>query len=263
MNSPRPAGSPSLAELLARYLEQRAADQAAGLASSEPAGEVFPFEAAPVQPIEPRAAWEEAVAAARLLAPSVDVRSWHAPPEWATVVGTHEPVTSLAFCVGNFPQLVRELQPLIHTEDVGALRPSAAAPLNAPALVEWAKETFARKDFSQRLLALGCLRLARHFDLFDKLAASDEAVSASGRAAWENEKAAAEWHRGRAIEARAMWLKQADSVPVLFNRGMAALFLGETAAARSALEQAVSQIPETSAWHHLGRLYQTLAEVRR
>ena len=263
MSSPHSAGSPSLAELLARYLEQRAADHAAGLASSEPAAEVFPFEAAPVQPIEPRAAWEEAVATARFLAPTVDVSSWQAPPEWANVVATHEPLTSLAFCVGNYPQLVRELQPLIHTDDLGALRPLAAAPLNVPALADWAKETFASKDFSQRLLALGCLRLARYFDLFDRLAAAEDAVPASGKAAWENEKAATEWHRGRAAEAHAMWLKQAESVPVLFNRGMAALFLGEAAEARSALVGAVSQIPETTAWHHLGRLYQTLAEARQ
>jgi tetratricopeptide (TPR) repeat protein len=107
------------------------------------------------------------------------------------------------------------------------------------------------------------LRLARHLDLFDELAASDDEVPSSGKAAWENEKAAAQWHRGRATEARALWLNQADSVPVLFNRGMAALFLGEVSEARSALEQAVSQIPETSAWHHLGRLYQTLAEARQ
>jgi hypothetical protein len=51
-------------------------------------------------------------------------------------------------------------------------------------------------------------------------------------------------------------------VPVLFNRGMAALFLGDAAEARTCLNQAVQQLPEESAWHHLGRLYLALAESR-
>jgi hypothetical protein len=49
---------------------------------------------------------------------------------------------------------------------------------------------------------------------------------------------------------------------VLFNRGMAALFLGESADARAALSRAVALLPESSAWHHLARLYLTLAEAR-
>jgi hypothetical protein len=45
------------------------------------------------------------------------------------------------------------------------------------------------------------------------------------------------------------------NVPGLFNRGMAALFLGDGAAGRAALNEVVSQLPEQSAWHHLARLY--------
>jgi len=51
-----------------------------------------------------------------------------------------------------------------------------------------------------------------------------------------------------------------DSVPILFNRGMAALFLDRPADARAALRTAVEKIPESSGWHHLGRLYLALAE---
>jgi hypothetical protein len=49
---------------------------------------------------------------------------------------------------------------------------------------------------------------------------------------------------------------------VLFNRGMAALFLGQPAKARNWLARAADQLPETSGWHHLGRLYLALAEMR-
>jgi hypothetical protein len=45
---------------------------------------------------------------------------------------------------------------------------------------------------------------------------------------------------------------------VSFNRGMAALFCGQHAEARIALSEAVKQLPDTTAWHHLGQLYLTL-----
>src|SRR5581483_2619950 len=53
-----------------------------------------------------------------------------------------------------------------------------------------------------------------------------------------------------------------ESVPVLFNRGMAALFLGRPAEAREDLRRAVGRLPEPDGWHHLGRLYLALAGGR-
>ena len=53
---------PKLSELMSRYLEQQANAHAAGLATFDPSGEVTPFEAGPVQPVDPRPAWEGAVA---------------------------------------------------------------------------------------------------------------------------------------------------------------------------------------------------------
>jgi uncharacterized protein HemY len=50
---------------------------------------------------------------------------------------------------------------------------------------------------------------------------------------------------------------------VLFNRGMAALFVKDVAAAKQHLNAAIAQLPASSAWHHLGRLYLTLAELQR
>src|SRR5271166_5406077 len=100
---------PSLDHLLAGYLRRQAEAHSAGLAVVDPTGEVQPFEAGPVQPIDPKPAWDEAVAAVRLLAPGVETRSWQAPPQWPQLVGAHEPATALAFSLGNFPQLVRNL----------------------------------------------------------------------------------------------------------------------------------------------------------
>ena len=51
-------------------------------------------------------------------------------------------------------------------------------------------------------------------------------------------------------------------IMVLFNRGMAALFLNRAKEARPLLSQAVEQLSEDDGWHHLGRLYLALAEMR-
>ena len=77
-----------------------------------------------------------------------------------------------------------------------------------------------------------------------------------------NEEAALAWHRGQAEEALALWRTQKASVPVLFNRGMAALFLGRPTEAQTVLREAVAQLPDTSAWHHLGHLYLALTSAR-
>jgi tetratricopeptide (TPR) repeat protein len=263
-NPPRPEGTPvqpGLSSLLARHLERQAEAYATGLAAVDAGGEVTPYEVGPVQPIDARPAWEEAVAAARFYG-AADARSWQAPPQWPQLVAAHEPAAALPFCLGNFPQLVRNFQQILQARQLSDLRPTAAGrPLQAPTLVEWARKAAAQRQFPRVVLALGALRLARQFDVVDELVRDCEAhVPAAWRAAWTNEKAALAWQRGQTDEARALWQAMPASIPVLFNRGMAALFAGQPAEARAALTEAIAQLPETSAWHHLGRLYLTLTE---
>ena len=69
-------------------------------------------------------------------------------------------------------------------------------------------------------------------------------------------------HYTTAPKALEMWQKQEATTAVLFNRGMASLFLNRPADARAALNQAIGKLPESSSWHHLARLYLTLAEMR-
>lgn len=252
---------PQLAELLSRYLHNQASAQAAGLAVPEMCGEVVPFEAAPVQPVDPRLAWDEAVAVVRFLHPKADARSWQAPPDWPNLVQSHEPAAALAFCLGNFPQLVRNLQPLLGG-NLTRLRPTAGRPVAAPSLLAWANQVAEKQQYPQLLLARSALRLARQFEQAALPRKDQAAIPQEWRALWANEEAALAWHRGLADEALTLWQAQPESVPVLFNRGMASLFLGQPAAARSHLTRAVAQIPEESAWHHLGRLYLALAETR-
>ena len=250
---------PSLSELLGRYLQEQTAAHEAGTGLPEQLGEVLPYDAAPAQPIDPRTAWTEALTALQFFQ---DNRSVATPPDWSTLVVTHEPETALAFAAGNFPQLVRNILLLWQTKDLKELSPRGSTVAPVPALVEWAAEKFRKGVNSQSLLAVGTLRLGHQFDAADELMRKHAAeVPATWQPAWANEHAALAWHCGRTNEAIASWQEQKDSVPVLFNRGMAALFSGRRADARAALDAAVSQLPENGAWHHLGRLYLTLAEM--
>lgn len=249
---------PRLADLLARHLARQAEAHAAGAAPLD--GEVTPYEAGPVQPIDPKLAWDEARgvlshfgAAGKLV---------QAPPHWPALVAAHEPVVALAFGVGGFPQLVRDFHLLRPGGDLARLRPEPGRPVECPLLLDWADEQARKARFPQALLALGALRLAKQFAAAEEyLRVNTSRVPEEWRAGWENERAALAWHAGRADEARALWQEQSASVPVLFNRGMAGLFLGHADDARAALGQAVAQLPEADAWHHLGRLYLTLAEM--
>jgi hypothetical protein len=253
--SDRPADL-SLAELFRTYLRQQAAAQAAGLGHAEPCEEVVPYESVPVQPVDPRLAWGDAFAVVPHLAAALPTLA--VPPDWPTLVTAQEPAVAVAFSLGNFPQMVRNLHPLLAGGDLAALRAVPARSAATPALVEWARRTRG----AQTLLAAGVLRLAGAFDDAEALLRGAD-VSAPWQALRDNEAAALDWHRGRADQALASWQAQPASVPVLFNRGMAALFLGKITDAHAALTEAVGQLPETSAWHHLGHLYLALAAGRR
>ena len=59
-------------------------------------------------------------------------------------------------------------------------------------------------------------------------------------------------------QATKLWNSLPASAPVLFNRGVAELFAGSAAAAISHFKAAVAQLPDSSSWHHLGRLFDDL-----
>lgn len=251
---------PKLADLLARFLDNQSAAHADGLATFDPS-EVTPYEAGPVQPIDPRPAWEEGTAV--LASYAAKAPRLQAPPQWSNLVAAHEPEVALAFCLGNFPQLMRHFHLLLHKANLQEMQPSGGRPVDSPALLDWANKARASKQFPQALAAVAALRLAKQFDAAQSLVKDLEgAVPAEWQAAWENEKAALLWHQGKTEAARAAWRTQKASLPVLFNRAMADLFCGDAASARTSLAEVVKQLPETSAWHHLAKLYATLAESR-
>jgi len=255
---------PSLQTLFAKYVRQQAEAHASGLAALDPNGEVTPYDVGPVQPIDARPAWTEALAVATLFDAGLKLNKVQAPPQWPQLVLVHEPAAALAFSFGNFPQLVRNLHLLMERPKLADLRPRTSTAVASGALLEWANQVASKQQFPQLLLAAGTLRLAKQFEPASQiLKANEAAVPAGWRDAWANELAAISWHRGRYDEARASWQNQTATVPVLFNRGMAALFCDEADQAIAPLTAAVAKLSENGAWYHLGQLYLTLAQTRR
>ncbi len=255
---------PKLTHLLAQFLNKQAQAHVDGFAAFDPTAEVTAYEAGPVQPIDAKVAWEEAVAVLSHFRPGLDAKKLPVPPHWAALVGSHEPVIALPFCVGNFPQLVRNFHMIVHRADLKKAQADVARPSAVPALLEWTAQVAAKKQFPQLLLAAGSLRLSKNFAEAEALVRTFDSggVPAEWQAAWDNEKAALAWQRGQFELAASQWKALEPSVPVLFNRGMAELFLGSGVSARGPLTQAVAKLPDSSAWHHLGRLYLTLSASR-
>lgn len=256
----------TLGELFAGYIQNRARRFESGEAVPDLGSEVVPHDAAPSQAPDARLAWDEAVAvlASASRAGKTIRNTLPECPEWKTLVMAQEPALDLAFCVGNFPQMVRDLASLL-AATVDRLPASRSRPVSLPGVAEWAEQV-ARKPFPQPLLAAGMMRLTREYDRAEALL-TEAAKSAPSemKDAVANERAALLWHSGKRKEALAAWEKEtsADYLPAVFNRGMALLFLGQPTAARPLLSRAVAELPDDSSWHHLARLYLTLAEMRQ
>lgn len=253
----------SLSEMLHGYLETRANASAAGLAAVPATGEVYPFETASTPPVDPAIAWKGAGFAGTYFDVAKNADYGQVPPDWPRLVATHEPVLALPMCLGNFPQMVRDLHGLVNVRPLASLRPVASRPTDVGVLESATEAAMRTEKFARCLMLIGLLRLSKQFDLVERfLAPQDSAWPENCHAAVANERAALAWHRGNFSDAREHWDIQEQSVPVLFNRGMAALFSESTAEAKRWLVQAVEQVDENSAWHHLGRLYLALASLR-
>lgn len=249
-----PHGQPSLSDLMVRFLATRP-DAAA--AAVEPAGgEVEPYEVAAGFRVDPRAAWTDATSG--LTAAPV-------PAEWATLVNQPAPVFAVAMAAGNFPQRVRDLHPLLTKADPRELRPASdqTPTPGLSGLRSWVVREAKKGKPQAALLAAGVARAIGECDwAAELLAGAEELCAGDLRVAWENERAALLWHRGRCDEALTAWQAMAETPTVLFNRGMALLFVGQPEEARTALTRAAGSLPESGGWAALARLYLAVAEMQ-
>jgi tetratricopeptide (TPR) repeat protein len=256
--NPSPVAQPSLEDLMVRFLASRS-DAASGSAVEPAGGEVEPYEVAAGFRVDPRAAWTDATDAL----PARPEQS-KLPTEWASLVAQPAAAFAVAHAAGNFPQRVKDLQPLLASFDPAEMRPSGSQPPSQglSGLRTWIIRETKKNQPVPALLAAGVARSIGEFDWAEELLnAAESLCEGELRAAWENERAALLWHRGRSEDALAVWNALAESPAVLFNRGMALLFLGKLTEARAALTRAVAVIPEESGWNALTRLYLAIAEI--
>src|SRR4051794_21079016 len=88
----------SVTDLFANYLTKQIDAHAAGVGHAEVAGDATPFEATPIQPIDPALAWKDATAAAKLAGARL---TFDAPPDWPSLVGRQGSAVALALSLGN------------------------------------------------------------------------------------------------------------------------------------------------------------------
>jgi hypothetical protein len=239
-NTTNPFGQPSLEDLMVRFLATRS--DAASAAVEHGEGEVEPYEVAAWFRVDPRAAWNDATS--QITAAPVQL-----PPDWANLVNQPAPAFAVPMSTGNFPQRVRDLQPLLSKFNPTELRPSGSQPAT-PGL-SGLRSWIAKNATTQPRLAGGLSQLIGDFDVAEKLLPADAG----------NERAALLWQRGKGEEGLAAWSALPETPAVLFNRGMALLFLGKIADAKTSLTKAVAAIPEASGWNSLARLYLAVAEI--
>jgi hypothetical protein len=243
-----PNAQPTIEDLMVRFFAARSDAAAAAVETGE--SEVEPYEVAAGFRVDPRAAWLDATAAlatgGNAPPPAVQL-----PTEWASLVGQPAAAFAVPMAAGHFPQRVKDLHPLLVKFSPAELRPSGtqAALPGFSGLRSW----LTKNGATNPLVASG---IARTLGDFDTAARLIESVSGA-----ENDRAALRWQKGECAEALAAWEAMPESPAVLFNRGMARLFIGRIADARAPLQQAVDAIPEASGWHALARLYLAVAEI--
>lgn len=255
---------PQLGQLFADFMRTRAAGP-----EIEPfIAEVLPYQASGVHPVDPRLALEEAVEAAAFLLPANDaepfkLNNFKVPGCWGMLVRAHDGNLGVPLCLGNFPQMIRDIAPFLAGKDLAKAQAKPAQPLDLGdqgELEAWGVKMLAKDRPAEALFAVAALRMVRRFDESERLLQQVQ-LKGSPVPLLENERAALAWHRGQNEAAKKLWAAhpKQQSPAVLFNRGVAALFTDQPREAAHHLTQALAVLPDKSAWHHLGRLYLLVA----
>jgi hypothetical protein len=253
---------PRLNDLLFRFFDRRADDTRSGL-RAESGLEVEPHDSAPVQPADARLAWSEAMAAGQWLGCDLTTLAKSPPPEWTDILSEQASIAAAPFCVGNFPQLVRSFGSLLETRKLADLR-RMAVPANGAftgLLERWSASLKGVDRSAAQIVLAGLYRLTGQFEEAHQILERPVGQQAALENVRANEWAALAWHRGFYDEAAALWKGCRPSVPVSFNRGMAALFSGGAGEARTLLQEAANSLSKKSSWHHLAKLYLALADI--
>lgn len=251
---------PTISELTAQVVTKMEDAEMVASALDE-LGQVEPHEMTVGLRTDPRTAWTQSIEA---LGTAVDQLKVTAPSDWGRLIVRQNAVAALPFAIGNYPQRVRELGTLIQTNDLSKLLEQSKQDSDVSKnLGQWCEKHIESGKMPQAMIAAALYRVSGDLETASRTL---EVLVKTAPFEWtttlENERAALLWETGRHAQARAMWESLPDTNPVMFNRGMAALFMGDAKSAIAQLRKLVSQLPESSAWHHLASVYLALAEMR-
>ena len=246
----------TLGELFSLYLQREMDSRSQGLGKEATSGDVELHDSTPTQPLDPKIAWKEAQGLYRYF-PDLE-NQWIAivPPGWHQFVNSLEPFAAIPLALGNFPQLIGNSASIFQAQDFLSAKPSFEKKEASKGMVDWANK---EADPEIRLFSAGILRLAQDYSEAGKILES-LSIDPVWMPLVENEKAALAWHEGYHSEALTIWNRLPISRPVLFNRAMATLFIGDPDEAGKLLQEVVAHFNEGDSWYHLAQLYLNLAE---
>ena len=238
---------PSLRDLTARYLAAQTANPVADIES-----EVEPHEV--LGGFRPTAAqtWADALAPLAVVGLSAD--GLNCPPEWAAFAAAGGAIAAVPLAAGGFPQRVSDPSALFAGKSATAAEPQPGF----AALRQWVAASVGSGSAARLLLAAGvAATLGDHLTANAMLTAADPLCAGSARSAWENQRAAVSFLAGKPADWASVTGPAGD-----FNRGLAALFGDQPAAAVAPLRSAAAKLPAGSGWAALAGLYATLAAAR-
>jgi tetratricopeptide (TPR) repeat protein len=163
-------------------------------------------------------------------------------------------------CLGNFPQMLRDVKALTEVGSLPSLRPQPlAVPGDASGVRSWrSSDTSA----AARLVRAGLLRLAGEYAQATEVLDDTPEGRGKLKSALLNEKAALAWHQGDHESAADLWKRAKEEIPVLFNRGLCLLFSRQAAQSRSLFDRVLEGLPESSSWRQLAELYRAMVELK-
>jgi len=239
-----PNAQPSLHELTARFLANRAASPVDSIESEVQPHEVIGGFQAPV-----KATWDEATAALRFL--GVSPEKLACPPEWAAFVALETDLVLVPLAAGFFPQRFRKLPGQV----AQAKHRSVSQVPGFSGLRGWVRKALKSGSPTQLLIAAGiAAQLGDWADAETALSEAEAVCTGDWNAALKNQRAAVAWLKGEAVVARQQWA-QLDHPTSAFNRSFGMVSGHEK---NDELLAATKDLPETSGWRHLASLYQLL-----
>src|SRR5262249_46289207 len=146
-------------------------------------------------------AWAEALEAGESF--GLATSSVQCPAGWAEIVADTASVAAVPMCLGNFPQMVRDIKALAEADKLPSLRPlPLAAPMDASGAKSWRSSDTTPASL---LVRAGLLRLHGHYAEAKETLALMTEGRGKVRSALFNERAALAWHQGNYEEALELW----------------------------------------------------------